>query len=80
MEEKIKRKKTSSEKLATEMIREIKANARRWFIAFLIVLVLWFFTIILFINYLSQPVEETITYTQDADSSDNSTINQRIGD
>jgi hypothetical protein len=32
------------------------------------------------VNFLSQPTEETITYTQDADSSDNSSINQRIGE
>lgn len=66
--------------LATEMLKELKSNTRRWFIAFVIVLVLWFMTIGLFIAYINQPVEETITYTQDADSSDNSSINQRIGD
>lgn len=66
--------------LATEMLKELKSNTRRWFIAFVIVLVLWFMTIGLFIAYINQPVEETVTYTQDADSSDNSSINQRIGD
>ncbi len=66
--------------LATEMLKELKSNTRRWFIAFVIVLVLWFMTIGLFIAYINQPVEETITYTQDADSQDNSSINQRIGD
>lgn len=66
--------------LATEMLKELKSNTRRWFIAFVIVLVLWFMTIGLFIAYINQPVEETITYTQDADSSDNSSINQRIGE
>lgn len=66
--------------LATEMLREVKAHGRRWFIAFVIVLVLWFMTIGLFIAYINQPVEETITYTQDADSQDNSSINQRIGE
>lgn len=66
--------------LATEMLKELKSNTRRWFVAFVIVLVLWFMTIGLFIAYINQPVEETITYTQDADSQDNSSINQRIGD
>ncbi len=66
--------------LATEMLKELKSNTRRWFIAFVIVLVLWFMTIGLFIAYINQPVEETVTYTQDADSQDNSSINQRIGD
>ena len=66
--------------LATEMLKELKSNAKRWFIAFIVALVLWFITIGLFVWYINQPVEETITYTQDADSSDNSSINQRIGD
>ena len=83
-----------NETLATEMLRELKANneraerdkersekrEKRWFIAFIIALVLWFLTIGLFIAYLNQPVEETITYTQDADSDGNSSINQQIGD
>ena len=66
--------------LATEMLKELKSNAKRWFIAFIVALVLWFITIGLFVWYINQPVEETITYTQDAESSDNSSINQRIGD
>lgn len=66
--------------LATEMLKELKSNAKRWFIAFIVALVLWFITIGLFVWYINQPVEETITYTQDAESNDNSSINQRIGD
>ena len=42
---------------ATEILIEVKANSRRWFIAFLTVLVLWFATIGVFIWYISLPVE-----------------------
>ena len=47
--------------LATEMLKELKANSKRWFISFLVVLVLWFATIGVFIWYLNQPIEETET-------------------
>lgn len=66
--------------LATEMLKELKSNSKRWFIAFVVTLTLWFMTIGIFVWYINQPVEETITYTQDADSSGNSSINQRIGE
>lgn len=66
--------------LATEMLKELKSNSKRWFIAFVVTLTLWFMTIGIFVWYINQPIEETVTYTQDADSSDNSSINQRIGD
>lgn len=49
-------------KLATELLVEMKASAKRWFIAFVIVLCLWFATIAAFIWYISLPVdEETVT-------------------
>lgn len=59
--------------LATELIRELKSTSKRWFIAFIVVLSLWFATIGGFIIYLSLPVEETTmeTVTQDADDNDN---------
>lgn len=66
--------------LATEMMKELKANCRRWFIVAVIELIVIFAITGLFIGYINQPVEETITYTQDADSQDNSSINQRIGE
>ena len=68
--------------LATEMMSELKANSRRWFISFIIVLILWFATIGIFIWYINQPIEETETiYTQDADTEgENSPINQTIGE
>lgn len=46
---------------ASELLSEVKATSKRWFIAFIIVLVLWFATIGGFITYLSLPVEETVT-------------------
>lgn len=66
--------------LALEMMKELKANSKRWFISFLVVLVLWFTTIGIFIWYINQPVEET-TYSQNADTEgENSPINQNIGE
>lgn len=53
------------ENFATELLREIKLQSRRWFIAFLVVLILWFSTIGIFIWYISLPVEE---YTIDQDA------------
>lgn len=43
---------------ATEVLSEVKASSKRWFIAFLTVLVLWFATIGAFIWYISLPVED----------------------
>ena len=63
--------------LASEMLKELKAQSRRWFIAFLIVLVLWFATIGAFIIYLSLPVEE-VTIEQEVDGDTNHLIG--IGD
>jgi len=70
------------ETLATEMLKELKSNAKRWFISFIIVLMLWFATIGVFIWYINQPIEEIETTTaQDADTEgDNSPINQHIGE
>lgn len=52
--------------LATELIHEIKAQSKRWFIAFIVVLVLWFSTIGVFFWYISLPVDdETITVEND---------------
>ena len=47
--------------LATEMLHELKQNSRRWFISFIIVLMLWFATIGIFIWYINQPIEEIET-------------------
>lgn len=63
--------------LATEIIKELKANSKRWFIAFLVALSLWFATIGAFIFYLCLPVEE-VTIEQDTEGDENYLIG--IGD
>ena len=70
------------ETLAMEILQELKAQSKRWFISFIIVLILWFATIGVFIWYINQPIEEIeTTKTQDADTEgDNSPINQNIGE
>lgn len=65
--------------LATELIRELKSTSKRWFIAFIVVLSLWFATIGGFIIYLSLPVEETVTETVTQDADDNGN-NNYVGD
>lgn len=59
--------------LATELLAEVKASAKRWFIAFLIMLGVEAATIAGFIWYLSLPVEET-EITQDIDNGDNNNV------
>lgn len=59
-----------NETLATEMLRELKANNRKWFIAFLVALVLWFATIGGFLWYISLPMEN-ISISQKADGNSN---------
>lgn len=48
-----------TQSLATELLHELKAASKRWFIAFITVLILWFATIGVFIWYISLPVEES---------------------
>lgn len=58
--------------LATEILQELRASAKRWFIAFLVMLAVEIGTVIGFLWYLSLPVEEsTVTQTMQevADSS-----------
>ena len=63
--------------LASEMLKKLKASNRMWFIAFIVVLALWFATIGAFIVYLSLPVEE-MTVEQEVDGDTNHLIG--IGD
>ena len=67
--------------LATEMIREIRATSKRWFIAFIVTLSLWFATIIGFIlyEYYSLPVEDTVT-VENEDGNANYIGNDMNGD
>lgn len=47
--------------LATEILQELKASSKRWFIAFIIMIIVEIATITGFLVYLSLPVEETVT-------------------
>ena len=48
------------ETLATELLRELKISAKRWFIAFCIMVVLEIATIAGFMWYISLPIEESV--------------------
>lgn len=50
---------------ATELLNEVKATSKRWFIAFIAVIILWFATIGGFIAYLSLPVEDVAIENDD---------------
>ena len=66
--------------LATELLKEVKASAKRWFIAFLVMVGIEFATIAGFLWYISLPVEEVETeYQQEIDNLDNSKAMQMIG-
>ena len=54
------------ETLATELLHELKLSAKRWFIAFCVMVALEIATIIGFLWYISLPVEE-YTIEQSAD-------------
>ncbi len=70
------------ETLATELLHELKANSKRWFIISIIELVIILTITGLFVWYIYQPIEETtIEYSQDADTEgDESPIEQSIGE
>ena len=61
-----------TENLATEILHELKASAKRWFIAFCIMVVLELLTIAGFLWYISLPVEE---YSIEQESTDRSVNN-----
>lgn len=60
----------STETLATEMLREIKETSRRWFIAFIVTLCLWFATIAGFIlyEYYTLPVDTITVENEDGNA------------
>lgn len=51
--------------LATELLHELKMSAKRWFIAFLIMLGIEVLTIAGFLWYISLPVDETVQVEND---------------
>lgn len=52
-----------NEKLATELLKELKASAKRWFVAFLVVTCLWFVTVAGFVWHITLPVDENTETT-----------------
>ena len=70
-----------NDKLATELLHEIKASAQRWFIAFIIMVVVEILTIAGFLWYISLPTEEVSYYEQTGEQmdTDNSEFKQFIG-
>lgn len=51
--------------LATEIFKELKASAKRWFIAFLVMVGVEIITVCGFLWYISLPVDETVTVEND---------------
>lgn len=54
--------------LATELLHEIKATSRRWFIAFILMCVLEIATIAVFIWYISLPTDEISVESEDGNA------------
>lgn len=67
--------------LATELLHEVKASAKRWFIAFCIMVFVEIATIAGFLWYISLPTEEYSYYEQSGDqtNTENSELRQSIG-
>lgn len=57
--------------LAMELLHQLKSNMRKWFIAFIIVLIMFFASNIAWLYAWNPPTENTTTTTYDADSEDN---------
>lgn len=69
-----------NETLATELLHELKASSKRWFIAFCIMVAVEVLTIGGFLWYISLPVEEyTTEYSQSAEDIQDSDLRQIIG-
>ncbi len=66
---------------ATELLHMIKQSAKRWFIAFCVMVGLEIATIVGFLWYITLPVDETVTsYEQSMDDIDSSgSVKQQIG-
>lgn len=66
-------------KLATELLHEIKASAKRWFVAFCVMVVLEVITITGFLCYISYSKEPTHSQQTIEDVDNNSNVSQTIG-
>lgn len=67
----------NNETLATELLKEAKVNAKRWFIIAMVILGMWLATITGFIVYLSLP--EEVTQTTVDQQTDGGGDNQIVG-
>lgn len=54
--------------LATEIFKELKASARRWFIAFLVMVVVEICTVAGFLWYISLPADEVTVENDDGNA------------
>lgn len=63
-----------NESLASELLHELKATSKRWFMAFIIVVVLWFTTIGIFIWYVSLPTDSVVIEQESENASYNGII------
>ena len=69
------------DKFATELLHEVKAQTKRWFIAFCVMVGLEIATIAGFMWYISLPVDEVTTTTdQTIEDVDSGNITQIGGD
>ena len=70
-----------NESLALELLHEVKASAKRWFIAFCVMVGVEIATITGFLWYISLPIEEVSVYEQTGEQTDTNTseFNQTIG-
>ena len=69
------------DKFATELLHEVKAQTKRWFIAFCVMIGLEIATIAGFMWYISLPVDEVTTTTdQTIEDVDSGNITQIGGD
>lgn len=67
------------ERFATELLHEVKAQGKRWFIAFCVMVGVQVAEVAGFIWYISLPVEESTT-TQSIEDIEDGTITQIGGD
>ena len=61
-----------NEHFATELLKEVKTNAKRWFIAFCVMVAVEIVTIFGFLWYITLPIDDTLTEQtiEDIDASD----------
>lgn len=70
-----------NDNLATELIKEVKANSKRKDIIIMILIFVILAIVGMFVWYINQPIEETYTQEMNATTDgDFSEINQQIGD